>query len=148
MGASYGARDLQTFWAFSLPCSSCCGVQCVPFLILYLVKTQWHHGFLDPTKTRFFSWGQSLQVRYLSGLLLLQLRSRSGTEAYHQRISRTRCRPRRLRRSLNPGLCLVLMLIIYHLTIYANTRPLLLTKGLTCCTPFFPHDLSVQSCTR
>ena len=124
MGDSYGARDLQTFGPFQ--CHVARAVLCIPFLILYLVKTRWHHGFLDPTKTRFFSWGQSLQVRYLSGLLLLQLRSRSGTEAYHQRISRTRCRPRRLRRSLNPGLCLVLMLIIYHLTIYANTRPLLL----------------------
>ena len=100
------------------------------------MKTQWHHGFLDPTKTRFFSWGQSLQVRYLSASCYRSFgqdqERRPITEEslffyhYHRRISRTRCRPRRLRRSLNPGLCLVLMLIIYHLTIYANTRPLLL----------------------
>ncbi|PUZ56152.1 hypothetical protein GQ55_5G273000 [Panicum hallii var. hallii] len=76
---------------------------------------------LHPTKTRFFL-GAKLAGKVPVGLLLPQLPSRSGTEAYHQRISRTRCRLRRLRRSLNPGLCLVLMLIIYHLTIYANTR--------------------------
>ncbi|PVH38497.1 hypothetical protein PAHAL_5G272300 [Panicum hallii] len=76
---------------------------------------------LHPTKTRFFL-GAKLAGKVPVGLLLRQLPSRSGTEAYHQRISRTRCRLRRLRRSLNPGLCLVLMLIIYHLTIYANTR--------------------------
>ena len=64
MGDSYGARDLQTFGPFQ--CHVARAVLCIPFLILYLVKTRWHHGFLDPTKTRFFSWVQSLQVRYLS----------------------------------------------------------------------------------
>jgi len=123
LGASYGARDLQTFGPFQ--CHVARAVLCIPFLFLYLVKTRWHHGFLDPTKTRFFFLGAKLAGKVPVGLLLPQLRSRSGTEAYHRRISRTRCRPRRLRRSLNPGLCLVLMLIIYHLTIYANTRPLL-----------------------
>ena len=58
MGDSYGARDLQTFGPFQ--CHVARAVLCIPFLILYLVKTQWHHGFLDPTKTRFFFLGAKL----------------------------------------------------------------------------------------
>ena len=85
MGDSYGARDLQTFGPFQ--CHVARAVLCIPFLFLYLVKTRWHHGFLDPTKTRFFFLGAKLAGKVPVGLLLPQLRSRSGTEAYHRRIS-------------------------------------------------------------